>query len=421
MPRNHLIAGRVRDLIPNGDSVVETPNGIVFARGGLIGEQVQVSLDDKPGRIRRGRIVSLTHPSESRVEPPCPYFERCGGCSVMHASVAEQRALYTRFLRDALHKVGIEVEPALHTTEQRLGYRTRARLSFRRAKNSAQLGFHRERSRELIDLERCIVLAPPLERALEQARANLLGLLEGEGELSLSLGVEGRAVVVIESAAPQPPALYTACAQWFERGELAGIALYAAGASKPALFGDARAFSVVSDGAPLEGAIAGFSQAHAEINAALVARVRELAESEGKRVLELYAGSGNFTVALAGGAASYLAVEQSPAAVEALRKNLTARSLTAKLVTGDVTASLRGAALDLVVLDPPRTGAPGVLPVLAQRKPRRIVYVSCDPATLARDLAELLPHGYRVSSADAFEMFPQTADFESVIALDRIA
>lgn len=418
-------------MVPSGDAVLETELGVVFARGGLVGETVRVSLDPKVGKVRRGRIVSVLTPSASRVEPPCVYAERCGGCALMHASTEAQRALTVGFLRDALRKAGApaELEVRLTHSERTLGYRRRARLSFRRARGPAQLGFRRERSHELVDVAECLVLAPELAHALSLVRTTVLPQLEGEGEISLAIGRDGGAVVVIRTPAAQPPALYAACQSLVGASSsapsgaagphIAGVALYVAGITKPGLFGDAREWSEAHDGALLEGTVGGFSQAHAEINRALVSRVVELAQTEGQRVLELYAGAGNFTVALAKGAASYTAVEQSPDSVRALRNNLAARSLTAKVVEGDAAQKLDGPPIDVVVLDPPRTGAPRVLSTLLARKPRRIVYVSCDPATLARDVGEVLTRGYRLAWAEAFEMFPQTADLESVVLLER--
>jgi 23S rRNA (uracil1939-C5)-methyltransferase len=239
--------------------------------------------------------------------------------------------------------------------------------------------------------------------------------LTGEGEIQLALGQDARAVAVIRCDAPQSPALYRTAEALVP--ELAGVALSVQGVR--ATFGDAREWSQALDGSLLEGPIGGFSQANRAVNEVLVARVAELAQTEGMRVLELYAGSGNFTVALAKGALTYGAVEQAPDAVRALKQNLAARALAVKVVEGDVARSLAGPALDVVVLDPPRTGAPGVLPALLSRKPKRIVYVSCDPATLARDVGEVVSHGYAVRWAEAFEMFPQTADLESVVLLER--
>ncbi|HEX6239295.1 MAG TPA: RsmD family RNA methyltransferase, partial [Polyangiales bacterium] len=169
----------------------------------------------------------------------------------------------------------------------------------------------------------------------------------------------------------------------------------------------------------LEGTSGGFSQAHAAINRQLVERVRERAAASGLKLLELFAGHGNFSVALAREAAAYTAVEQDPAAVAALRRNLAARGLGAKVVEADALAHAIPAGLDLLLLDPPRSGAPGVLARAAERKVKRVVYVSCDPQTLGRDLSELTARGYAPTWAEAFEMFPQTADLESLVVLER--
>jgi 23S rRNA (uracil1939-C5)-methyltransferase len=419
--KREFVDGRVRDVVASGDAVIETALGVVFARGGLPGEQVRVSLEPKSGRLRRGRISDVLTPSSARVVPPCRYVARCGGCALMHASEDEQQKLRAGFLRGALLKAGVPEQLSIGMTRggASLGYRRRARLAFRRGPSALSLGFRRERSHDLVDLDVCVVLTDVLNRALTRLREGLAAHLQGEGELSLAHGRRGAAVVVVNASGTQPPQLYAACEQLVDGSTIEGVALFAGGASKPALFGDPSEWSEALDGSALEGTVGGFSQAYAEINRALIARVVELAQTRDARVLELYAGTGNFTVALAPGALSYTAVEQAPAAVSALRRNLAARKIAAKVVEGDVVHNLAGGPLDVVVLDPPRTGAASVLTALALRKPRRIVYVSCDPATLARDLRELLPRGYTLAHAEAFEMFPHTPDLESIVLLER--
>jgi len=415
------VEGRIRDIVQSGEAVAETERGIVFVRGALKGEHVAISLDPKVSKPLRGRVISVLEPSSARVEPPCPHVLRCGGCPLMHASLDEQRALKLDFLGAALRKVGapdtLEIKQTL--ASQVLGYRRRARLAFQVARGARKLGYRRDRSHELADVDSCVVLHPTLEAALPVLRERLLPKLAGEGEISLALGQTGGAIAVVRTPDLQSPALYTACDALIREGALAGLALFAGGVSAPAQFGQISEWSEAFDGGLLEGAIAGFSQAHAEVNRALVGRVRELAALEGLKVLELYAGHGNFTVAAAPGAAAYTAVEQDPAAVAALRRNVAARNLTAKVVEGDALKYTIQAGLDLVLIDPPRGGAAGLLGRLAERKAKRILYVSCDPQTLARDVAELLPRGYKLSWVEAFEMFPQTADLETVVQLTR--
>ena len=419
--KGERLEGRVRDIVQSGDAVVETPRGVVFARGALPGERVLVSLDGKPGKVLRGRLVSVLEPASERVEAPCAHALRCGGCPLMHVSAEAQHTLKQRFLRDALVKAGAPADLVVgfHGSPLALHYRRRARLAFRVAGKARELGYRRERSHDIIDVNDCLVLEPAIERARVALRDVLLAALEGQGEVSLALGAQGGAVAVVHCSVPQPSAAYAACEALVRDGALEGISLYAGGATAPARFGQVVEWSEAVDGAPLEGTEGGFSQAQASINRLLVSRVQELAQTQGARVLELFAGHGNFTVLLAREAESYTAVEQDAAAVAALRRNLSARSLKAKVVEGDASKHVGTGALDVLVLDPPRAGAPGVLAQAVKRKPRRIVYVSCDPATLARDVGEALAAGYRIEVAEAFDMFPQTADLESLVLLTR--
>jgi 23S rRNA (uracil1939-C5)-methyltransferase len=411
----------VRDLVQSGEAVVETERGVVLARFGVPDERVVVSLDEKPGKVQRGRVLSVLSAAPERVEPECPYVVRCGGCPFMHLSLESQRAHKQRFLREALVKAGAPADLELHFTgdTKALGYRRRARLAYRVAGRARELGYRRERSRELVDVGQCAVLEPELNRALAELRERMLPQLAGEGEVSLARGRAGGAVVVLRTEAAQEPAFYAQCEALVADGTLEGLALWIQGTSKPARFGAPEEWTEGPDGEPLEGTLGGFSQAQAEVNRSLVQRVREKARTADARVLELYAGHGNFTLALAGGAASYTAVEQDAAAVEVLRKNLAQRKISAKVVQGDAGKQLTGAALDVVVLDPPRAGAPGVLQALLSRKLKRVVYVSCDTATLARDVAPLLAAGFKLAWTEAFDMFPQTADLESLVVLER--
>lgn len=410
----------MRDIVQSGEAVLETEQGAVFVRGALRGERVVVSLDAKAKRPLRGRLVTVLEAAPERVVPPCPHVERCGGCPLMHASRAEQRTLKLGFLAIALKKAGVPAELELKHTfaDQVLAYRRRARLAVKGGRVPL-LGYRRERSHDLIDVDSCSVLHPRLAAALTQLRSEFAPHVAGEGELSLALGQRGGPVLVARLRDAQARALYAACEQLHGQGHFEGIALYAAGASMPASFGDAREWSLGSDDQPLEGSLGGFSQAHAEVNRALVARVQALCAPAGLKLLELFAGHGNFTVALAGAAGEYTALEQDRAAVSALRKNLEQRALKAKVVEGDALQYAIPNNLDVALLDPPRAGAPGLLARLAQKKVKRVVYVSCDPQTLARDLGELLPLGYRLTWAEAFEMFPQTADLECVVCLER--
>jgi 23S rRNA (uracil1939-C5)-methyltransferase len=413
--------GRVRDVVQSGEGVVETARGVLLVRGVLPGEQVVVEQHPKE-RKGRARLLKVLSASPERVEPPCPYAARCGGCALMHADSEAQRRLRRGFLEGALAKAGLlgDTRVTLHAGARALGYRGRARLAFSVRGKERLLGFRREGRGDLVDVARCAVLTPALDTALEAVRRELLPLLVGTGELGVYQGREGGAVVSLHAAEAQLPALYTQLGQLVAQGALVGAALFAVGAPVPATFGDARVVTTDAAGAPLMGAVGGFSQANAEVNTLLVRRVLELAEPSGMRVLELYAGHGNFSVELARHALAYTAVERDAAATKALVDNAAARGLVIKSLAGEAVKHRQREPVDVVVLDPPRTGERGLLSTLAALKPKRIVYVSCDPATLARDLAEAAQAGYRVDTAEAFDMFPQTAELESVVRLVRV-
>jgi 23S rRNA (uracil1939-C5)-methyltransferase len=243
--------------------------------------------------------------------------------------------------------------------------------------------------------------------------------LQGQGEVSLALWADGRVTLRLATPAAQSPTLYKGCEQMVADETVAGIALSCAGAAA-ATWGQPQEVLKGVDGAPLVGPSGGFSQANEEVNAALVRAVVELSEAQDKTVLELYCGHGNLTTALSPLARKVWAVEQVPEAVEACRANLEARGLHhVEVICQDAAQRAGGPKVDVVVLDPPRTGAREVVSLLPQRRPERIVYVSCDTATLKRDVRALREEGYRCDRALAFDMFPQTAHVEAVVRLVR--
>ncbi len=285
---------------------------------------------------------------------------------------------------------------------------------------------HGERSRTPIQVDRCIVLAPELDLA----RLALPGLLRGargDGEAELALGrprASSRApVLVLQWKGELPGAVFSRLEAAVLEGSLDGASVWSEGARAPASIGAPSAWTPGADGLPLELPPGGFAQAHEEGNTALVRAVTgaasELVEegSEG-RLVELYAGSGNLTISLAPLALRLTAVEANPLACEAARRNLQARGLEARVVQADADTYSWPKDTRLIVLDPPRTGARKVAESLAARPVHGVVYLSCDPVTLGRDLAILAPR-YELLRLETFEMFPQTSHVEILAVLRR--
>jgi 23S rRNA (uracil1939-C5)-methyltransferase len=417
MTAGSVIEGEVRAVGRGGDAVVETERGIVFVSGALPGERVAVKLEASRRGVARGRLVRVIKDSQGRVQPPCPYVSRCGGCPLMIAEALLQQQIKLSFLEDACRGLpgASELELRWEGAAQEYAYRRRARFAW----NGGALGYRVRKSKRIADIDTCMILSAPLQSAWHAVRATLGKALRGRGEIQLQRSGRDRAVVEVRADTVQESALFDACEALAERPEIAGVSLQSDGGVAPAVWGEVE-ISIGEGKGAMKAPPGSFGQAHEEINEALVQRVVEFAAPEGLRVLELYCGVGNFTLALAArGPASLIAVEQDPMAVASCRDNLARRSLRGRVVEADATRPPRGQ-YDVLVLDPPRQGARalfehgGVLP-----RPKRIVYISCDTATLSRDLELATSQGYRIDQAVGFDMFPQTAHLESVIRLVR--
>ena len=277
-------------------------------------------------------------------------------------------------------------------------------------------------------MDTCAVLHP----ALEAARARIAGLLDGahgRGEIQIALAAPGasprRAVIELQWSGALAARCFAQLEAAVKDGWLAGARITAGAARLPAKIGDPTPWLEAGDGAPLQLAPGGFGQASDEGNVRLARRVAEIARDvcAGKpdaRVVELYAGAGNFTVMLAPLTPNVVAVESSREGCAAARVNLAARGLGSrvKVVEADAASFAIPAQAHLVVLDPPRTGARELCARLASSNAKNVVYVSCDPQTLARDLALLAP-SFKPRTIELFELFPQTSHVESVVDLTR--
>ncbi|HEU4534539.1 MAG TPA: methyltransferase, partial [Polyangiaceae bacterium] len=313
---------------------------------------------------------------------------------------------------------GLDVVDHPAPAEER--YRTRARLALRGGA-APLVGYRPARGAGVVDVASCLVLDARLEPVVGLLREALEGS-RGEGEARAALGLGGLPAFELTWAGELAPRFFERLERFVEGGRLGGAALRLAGARAPVVVGDPRVVTEGPDGRPLEVPSGGFAQANPAVTRLLAEHVRAELAPENKRVLELYAGAGTLTVALAPGAADYVAVESDAAAVEAARRNLAARSLAAKARQADAAAYPLDGRADAIVLDPPRAGAgPGLVARLAAARPRSLVYVSCDPVTLARDAAALGAAGYVAESLHAFDMFPQTDHVETVLRLARPA
>jgi 23S rRNA (uracil1939-C5)-methyltransferase len=410
-PSTHEVC--VETVGADGDGIAHANGRALRVPGGLPGERVRLTVVD------RSPLVEPLTRSPERVEPACPVFDHCGGCTLQHASPTLQRDLRLAALRRALPASLRELPVEWRPAPAAWGWRTRARLAWESDGIAVRLGHRARRSHRVTDTRACPVLAPALEASLP-AVAAALARIRGQGEVALALGRDGSPVASVHVARGALDARAYTVGEALRAQGFAGAVLWGESPTPLTVVGDPAPVTVGGDGSPLVLAPDGFAQANAGFNPALAGEVLARARATGRKVLELYAGAGNFTVALAPAAAAVVAVESDRGATRALRENLRARGIDNVTVRDEPAERCADVRADVVVLDPPRTGARAVCEALAARPvAKTVVYVSCDPATLGRDLAALLPR-YRVTSLTAFEMFPHTAHVEVVAALGLI-
>jgi 23S rRNA (uracil1939-C5)-methyltransferase len=430
--RVRAIEATIGSLAPGGDGVahvsIDEERRAVFVAQTAPGDTARVEVD-LAHRPARGRVLELLSPGADRVEAPCAWSVRCGGCDWMHLSTTAQAQWHREHVRAALPAEWRDIAITTHAAPESLHQRTRARVHVRIERGRPIVGMHEAGTHDPVEVDSCVVLHP----ALETARRSLAGLLEGSrgrGEVQLALGSpnEGdpRPVLEVSWRGDLAAACFARLDAATRDGRLAGASVTLQDATRPAIVGDPTPWMTGADGEPLRLAPGGFGQATERVNALLARHVAELAahDAAAGKWLELYAGAGNLTVLLARVQADayprreLLAVESSGAACAAARTNLAARSLHARVVEADADSYAWSPMTRLVVLDPPRTGARPVVERLALSRVSRVVYVSCNPATLGRDLALLAP-AYDLRSVAAFEMFPYTSHVEVVADLTR--
>ena len=428
---------RIESLDAEGRGVARNDEGkVVFVEGALPGELVEAEILRRKASFDLARTSVLLSAASGRRAPRCPHFGVCGGCATQHADARTQLAAKQRWLEDCLARLGkVKAETMLPIVYgEEWGYRQRARLSVRRVakKGGVLVGFHERRSSYVADMRSCEVLPARISALLPALRELIeaLSIRERLPQVEVALG-ESCDVLVLRILQPltgDDEARLRAFADshgvslWLQPGGPASAHPFHPVPAPPLdyvlpEFGVRLAFQPTD-----------FTQVNHAVNRVLVARaVRLLDPRVGETVGDFFCGLGNFSLPLARLGARVLGLEGSTALIERARANAAGNGLAdaVRFAAEDLFAidALRLAQLgplDKLVLDPPREGALEVVKALPEGWPRRIVYVSCDPATLARD-AGILVHvkGFRLAAAGVVNMFPHTAHVESIALFER--
>ena len=427
-----------------GEGVARIEGMAVFVKGVLRGERVEVFIEHIGHNAAWGHIEKLLEPSPRRAEPDCPYYGACGGCQFRHMAYEEELEAKRRRVEDALCRVGGAVVPVEEIIggEAVDGYRNKVQFP---VSPEGLAGFYRARSHEVVPALDCRLQAPQAGAAAGAVEGYLRefgvraydertrrGLLR---HIYVRTNREGRALVCLAVNGEELPheeelvrRIRAACP------DTAGIVLnvntrdtnVVLGETYRTLWGE-DALEDVLCGLTFRLSVPSFYQVNREQAERLYKKAAEFAGLTGREtVLDLYCGAGTITLTLAGGAGRVIGAEIVPEAVENARENASANGVTnAEFFcgdAGDVAKRLAAERLrpDVVVVDPPRKGLDAeVVPVIASMKPERIVYVSCDPGTLARDVKRFAGCGYRASRAAAVDLFPRTRHVETIVLLQR--
>lgn len=400
------------------DAVGRHEGRVIFVPGAAPGDRVRVRVVEQHGNYARAVMLHRCAPGPAYREAPCPWVGACGGCPWQHVDYATQLAAKDRNVLESLKRIaGVAPRRPLPilAAPSEWAYRHRIRLhtDARRA-----LGYRRPRSHELVEIERCAIAEPELSALLPALRALVASLATAIDDVAIASN--GRGAIVIEMAARGRFAerdVATTQTWLHATSGVAGVGFR--GRDWTRRFGETTLTVQVSpDAPPTSQRLGSFTQVNAAGNRLLVRTVVELVDP-GTAVLDLFCGAGNLSLPIARVAASVIGVDQDAGGVADAAASAQAAGIgTVRFETAAADRFLRRRGLagaTLVVLDPPRTGAAQVVTQLARLRPPRILYVSCDPATLARDVRTLASAGYAVDRVQPIDLFPQTEHVETVL------
>jgi 23S rRNA (uracil1939-C5)-methyltransferase len=389
-----------------GESIGRLPDGrAVFVPFALLGEKVRLELVEEKRGFARARLLEVLEPSAQRITPRCTHFGLCGGCHYQHLPYPAQLVAKTGILRDQLERLGglqaPLVKPAVPSPQD---YQYRNHVQFHLTREG-KLGYHKPRSEQVFAIQECHLPEPALNELWPQLDFEAQSEIE---RIALRLGAQDDIQIILESRDPQPPALVV------EELPVSVVHLSPAGAQVLAGSPD---ISINVLGRDFRVSAGSFFQTNTAIAQALVEHVLASLELDQTTVaMDVYCGVGLFSAFLAPRVGRLVGVEASPSAADDFSANLDEFD-NVELYEAPAEAVLPGLELkpDLVVVDPPREGIErSALDGLLRLAAPRLVYVSCDPATLGRDARRLAAGGYALEQATLFDQFPQTFHIESI-------
>jgi 23S rRNA (uracil1939-C5)-methyltransferase len=445
-----VVNSDIASLATGGDGVGRLEDGrTLFVPGTAPGDRAEVRVVEEHKNYARGKLRRVLSAGRDRVAPPCPVAGECGGCAWQHLSYPSQVSAKAGFLREALRRIGGLEQPPVSgvlAAAHPLGYRNKAQVPVALAPDgSLRMGYYREGSHDVVPLpeEGCRLLAPAVDQALLFVREHLpeLGLApyeqtKGQGSLRhvmVRADSKGRAMVVLVTREAVPKAAAELAERWVGQAGIVSVQNNLQSKTGNVILGAET--RVLAGPESLDEDLGGLSyrlsatsffQVNREQTLALISAILGIRPwKAGESVLELYCGVGTLSLPLGRLGLRLHGVENHPAAVADAQANALANALPGlSFSVADALGAWQnlpaGFEPTVALMDPPRKGLePGLAALLAQKGPPELVYVSCDPASLARDVKLLAAGGYRLLSCQGVDLFPQTAHVESVSLLAR--
>ena len=410
----------IESVAYKGYGVARVQGKVVFVPYTVTGDKAWIEVVNEKKEYSTGRVVEMIDPSPWRVIPPCPYFGVCGSCQWQHIAYATQVELKKEILWDLLQRLGrlkeipsIKIMPSPNPYD----YRIRVQLKVK----TKAMGYFQERSHRIVEIDRCPISHPLVNQIIEKLRKESAALPRME-EIEINVSPEeGKAITLFHPSSFDQRTEHLIKEFLQRHPVLRGIALSRRSGFN--LYGDPTLNLTItlnqSREIKLRISPGSFSQVNPEQNQALIQTVLQFSEvNKEDKVLDLYAGVGNLTLPLADRAWEVLGIEENRIAVEDARFNAERNGITnCEWIQGRVEVILKHwkrKKPDLVVLDPPRTGCKTILNQLAKLKPKKIIYVSCEPTAFSRDLHLFSGSGYQLQRISLIDMFPQTYHMEVV-------
>lgn len=422
-----------------GGGVGRYDGKVCFVPYSCPGDDLKVSLTTDKRSYSTASITKITKPSVDRVEPPCPLFGSCGGCNWQHIDYSRQLVSKREIFADTLWR-GARVEGDLIAevvpSEQHYGYRSRVQFKLHYSKSQLNMGFYRQGTHFVEDApDGCLVAMLVINDSLRSFRSVLKSFPDPRQLPQINIDCAGEGVIAVVNYIGND---IDAVAGFFKKhmSELQPVTgLYLQSGKKVTLrkvYGDDLLTYVLPDNLGKQCQLSykpgGFSQVNRDQNVKLLELVRSFSEFRGtEQVLDLYCGNGNFSIPLAGEVLNMTGIEEYKDSISMAVENAEKNGITnSEFICADAVVGVRklaasGRKFDVVILDPPRSGAGDAVAEILKLNPQKIVYISCDPSTLARDCAAFVRSGqYQVRSSIPVDMFPQTYHLESVTLLVRV-